>query len=183
MKLSDWIDIAVTVREIWPASQLPDGTVKAWFPFLADLDVDDVRQAVARLALDPDQRYAPHVGTIRDAAESDGLGRGDWTAAWARLVEAQRTADRRPSFDDPALDTFVGQLGRWVDITGRAPHGYGGDGRGVNLRDPALRAQFRDFYRDYHARLATARRSELAATVTAQLDGSPLQALGPGDRR
>lgn len=163
MKLSDFLDVAATLADLWPGSNITKGTLEAWYPLLADLDVDVIHHAINALRLDPAQRFAPGPGEIRTiVADATGMAARDWLDAWQDLAAAIATAndDPCPRLDDVVEDPLVT---RWILANG----GRSTLAARFSGADTTARAQFRDWYRDQQRRHATRTRNAIAARAIA----------------
>lgn len=167
MTQSQWTDLVAWMCELWPHAPIEPGTANAWWPFVAHLDVDAARTAIATCALEPGRRFPPGVGDIVAAAEQPAR---DWWDAWLEVHDACAGGKGRVNTDsdDPAVREFVGQLSEWREQ--------------VDEGSPTLRAQFRDFYRSWTAKQGQEERTELAANVAAKL-GPGLNQIGQGPQR
>lgn len=167
MTQSQWLSIVAWMCELWPHSPIEPATAGAWWPFVAEIDHTDARRAVATLALEPGRRWPPGVGDIVHAATVDDTR--DWFEAWSEVYDAIAGTSGRARYegDDPSVARFVAQLGEWRQH--------------VDETSPALRAQFRDFYRSQADRHDVKARAELAGEVIAQIaDDSRYLALTGG---
>lgn len=176
MRESEWIELAYHIETLWPDRSLPDRTVEAWYPLLADLSADAVRRAVDRYAVEAEHGYRPpNPGDLRDYAEEATAG---WETALARLrqhlsdaggVYADREARRR-STGDQVLDVVIRRYGWRLVCT-------------LDLTDEAARAQFRDSYQRVERELRRARRYDVADSAAAGAlpsGGQPALDAGPG---
>ena len=163
MTESDWIEIAALVADLWDDARMTPERAAAWYPVLADLDGDVVRASIYALAASntPWPPRAP--GEIRAAAGD--LTEVGWEAALADLYEALRRNGRAggiPEGLDERLVAYVRSCGGWTALCNRK------DGW---TADPAVRAQFRDYWRDARPRV-TRRAAVESATATLGLTGA-----------
>lgn len=176
MRESEWIELTHHIETLWPDRPLPDRTVDAWYPLLADLSADAVRRAVDRYAVEADHAYRPpNPGDLRDYAEEATAG---WETALATLRQhlsaaggayADREARRR-STGDQILDVVIRRYGWRLICT-------------LDLTDESARAQFRDSYRRVERELRRARRYDVAdsaAAGTLPSGEQPALDAGPG---
>lgn len=153
MRESEWLELCAHISKMWPNDPIPPATAAVWYPLVCDLDPGEVAVAVQTLRLDPDHRFAPTPGLIRDACTPE-------VGAWAdaipeilrRLSRSQRTADDG-TWD--AIAAYIDTLGNLRELK-------------WNPADPTTRAQFRDWWADHHRRDRTAERRQVAtrAAVT-----------------
>lgn len=139
MKLSDWASICGLISRLWPHDKVAPETGEAWYPLVADLDRDDVTVAVRKLRLDPDMRFAPTPGHIRDACNP---AMGSWADAIPEIVrrlQKSQTTDDHGNWDAVAL--YIRTLG---------PLRRGDAGPVFDPANPTVRAQLRDWWRDHH---------------------------------
>lgn len=148
MTESQWMKIVAWVARLWPHAPLEPDTAQAWYPFVAHLDHDQVRDAIGALVLEPGRRFPPGVGDIVSTCEPTA----GWWQAWRQVVDACQGEGRiRYDGDDELVDEFLSTLGPWRQQ--------------VDINSAALRAQFRDWYRqaaadrDRDRRLSDARRA------------------------
>jgi len=169
MTESEWTKIVGWMCQLWPHSPIEPQTAGAWWPFVADLDAEPARQAVAQIALEPGRRFPPGVGDIVERARTDG--RRDWFDAWQEVYTAIAGTKGRVRYDgdDVLVDRFVGQLGEWRE--------------NVDGTSPTLRAQFRDYYRTQVDGADDVRRGQLAGEVVGRVgDTQQYAALTAGSR-
>lgn len=84
MIVSEWLDIAATIRDRWPNAKLPDGTLKKWGSDLSDLDSAQI--AVTYEAAYRDGRaFPPNPGEIRKLLIELTLDVPDWAEAYRVL--------------------------------------------------------------------------------------------------
>jgi hypothetical protein len=158
MKESDWLDIAGWVSRLWPNDPIRPDTAVAWMPFVADLEFDDVRGAIATLRQDASQRFAPTPGDIRAVIE------GPPADGW--MVDARRAqrslADRSGTWRRTAGPVATA----WIELCGGISTVRA---EGLGFHNAANRAHFRDFWRDWHRQRTTERRAEVAAGALPEL--------------
>jgi len=164
MNQSQWTGLVAWMCELWPHAPIEPDTATAWWPFVAHLDQEQARTAIATCALEPGRRWPPGVGDIVAAASQPGR---DWWDAWLEVHDACAGGRGRVNTDsdDPAVQEFVAQLSEWREQ--------------VDEGSPTLRAQFRDFYRTWTGSQQREHRAALATNVIAQL-GSGLRQIGGG---
>lgn len=175
MRESEWAETAAHISALWPDRALPDQTVDAWYPLLADLPGDSVRRAVDRYAVEAPHRYRPpDPGDLRDYAED---ATPPWETALATLRQHLSNAggayadgdSRRRSTGDQALDVVIRRYGWRLICT-------------LDLTDQAARAQFRDSYHRALDELRRTRRYAVADRAAGQpaLDSGLVVDAGPG---
>lgn len=156
MKINEWARVCGQITRLWPNDPIKPDTAEAWFPLVADLELADVSAAVAELRLQPDVRWAPTPGQIRDACTPQ---HGSWTDG---LAELQRRLARSDIYAPDGTADAVTEFMRSLGPIRR------GDGRNVyDVANPTCRAQFRDWWHDWHRRTARQTRRQIA---TAALD-------------
>lgn len=160
MKQSDWLDLAELICRLWPHAPVEPETAAAWWPFVQDLDPDQARQAIAMCAAEPGRRFPPSVGDILAAARPPA---DDWWDAWLQVHTAIAGTKGRVRYDgpDPGIAEFVATLGEWREQ--------------VDETSPALRAQFRDWWRSRIEQTDRQRRQQIAARA---IDSGDPPALG-----
>ncbi len=166
MRQSDWLEIAAWMADLWPHAPLPPQTAAAWWPLLADLEADDLRAAVARLAVEPDRRFAPAVGELRQAARPPAR---PWGEALGELVHAAGAVGRYqppPEFVDAALNQLVDDLG-WQAICS------------ADATDTTWRAQFRGQYKDAERYILQQEQEQVALARHASAAATPAVASLP----
>lgn len=181
MNTNDAIALLWLVKAHWPhfevfgPQQLPI-QAGAWLDVIGDLDVPDVRAAIAELDTEG-REFAPTPGQIRERVlAGKGATAPDWDQALNEVMQSIRQhgsrrgrqwaePDSAPALH-PAIEESVRAMGGWY-VVGQA-----------HLTE-AWRAQFRDMYK-----LAAARfdREAKAPPVLAQLAAGLAEklALGPG---
>lgn len=176
MREAEWYELVSHIESLWPDRSLPDRTVEAWYPLLADLPTDAVRRAVDRYAVEAEYGYRPpNPGDLRDYAEEATAG---WETALATLRQHLSAAGgayaepqaRRRSTGDQVLDVVIRRFGWRLICT-------------LDLTDEAARAQFRDSYHRVERELRRARRYTVADSAAAgeiPAGGQPALDAGPG---
>lgn len=150
MNQSEWLHVTAHISRLWPNDPISPDTAVAWFPLLADLDVEDVRVAVQQLRLDPDVRWAPTPGQIRDGCTPDV---GSWADAIPEI--ARRLSRSQTRADDGSFDLvaeYITTLGNLRTVSWDPSH-------------PTVRAQLRDWWTAAVRTRASADRREVALGV------------------
>jgi hypothetical protein len=107
---AEWLDIAAHIADLWPHQPLPPGTITAWYPLLAHMDAQHVRQAVDALAV-AGERFPPgSVGQIIKAAEPPRL------TPTEIFHEAKDLAGRRGLRNPPDLADLRPELAAFVSV-------------------------------------------------------------------
>lgn len=150
MTHSEWLSICGEMCRLWPRQPIPPETAESWYPLLANLDGRDVADAVRAIALDPDNRFPPTVGQLRDAADSSRTRHWeDALAELARLARQVGAYKPKPTIADPALEAVIDAWG-WQGVCR------------MNAADSTARAQFRDTYNAAAERVAEHQRRQIA---------------------
>jgi len=87
-----------------------------WWSSLKDLQMHDVKHAVAKLIRTEQSSYRPVPGRIRQMVEASTEARA--MVAWDELNRVIMTTGtyRNPTFEDPKIAAIVQQHGGWVHI-------------------------------------------------------------------
>jgi hypothetical protein len=135
MKQSEWVRIVALWASLWPHRPLPPESIAAWYQLVADLDGAAVKAGLLAWAADPDRSWPPSSpGELRGVVLEPAA---DWSEAITELATAVRRNGRyaaRPELG-PLLDGYVDSVGGWTRLCDR-----------FDPSDPAIRAQFRDYW-------------------------------------
>ena len=52
MTRAEWIGAVAAMRGLWPNAEIPDATIEAWYPEVADIAGDQVEAAIRTFARD-----------------------------------------------------------------------------------------------------------------------------------
>ena len=98
--------------------QLSREVLIVWWESLKDIELVDVKRAVAELIRTEPSSYRPVPGRIRQMVEPSTESRA--MIAWHELNQAIMMVGsyRNPEFDDPKIAAIVQQHGGWVNICG-----------------------------------------------------------------
>ena len=129
---SDWLDVAELYRVYWPDRALPQETIEAWYPLLADIDRDDAIAALKALKIGG-KPFAPDVAEIRRTVTGPPRRWEDALAELGQAIGRIGAYGAAPRFADPALDRVVTERG-WKALCLAV------------YADSTWRAQFRDAY-------------------------------------
>lgn len=154
MKQSTWLELVAWMCELWPHNPLEPNTAKTWWPFVADLDGQQLHEAIRMLALEPDRRFAPSVGELRAAAT--GHGASDWHDDWTGLV-TEMGAGLKPGWRDRMTDIAAA----FIDSVG----GPNNARKSLDLTSSFVRRDFREHAQALHRKRELAQRHDTALTV------------------
>lgn len=153
MNHSEWLSVCGEMSRLWPRQPMPPEACEAWYPLLADLDGQAVREAVKAIALEPGNQFPPSLGDLRAAAEPCKLATWEQALAEIRALVHKVGAYRGPpEVDDPVLAELIEVYG-WQSLCA------------MNLADSTARAQFRDTHRSVVERIADKHRRRISREV------------------
>lgn len=112
MTETDWLACCAHMEALWPQADLPEATIKAWWPLMSDLTQEAVTGALMRLRATPGQTWPPGPGDIR--AQAVGL---DADAAEARVSSVLAYGSRSlDMISDPVAREAVAALGGMMTL-------------------------------------------------------------------
>jgi hypothetical protein len=98
MTHQEWLRIGAHLNKMWPHHPIPPATIGEWYPYVAELDAQQVRAAVDAFVLDGIP-FPPTVGQIRAKVVELGDEPQLWGEAWQ---EIQRQIGLLGVYHDPA---------------------------------------------------------------------------------
>jgi hypothetical protein len=108
MRPSEWLEIVAVIRDRWPHSDLPEGTIEQWGRDVADLPAEQVAAAVEALYRDG-VKFAPNAAQIRTRVVELALSIPEWSYVLARLRHLLSKSEQR-WIDGEAVDERAGAL-------------------------------------------------------------------------
>jgi hypothetical protein len=140
MERSEWVGITEQMQAIWPNATIPDVTIVAWYEYLKQRPVEEVRAAVESF-FEEGREFPPNAGQVLARIQRAEQPAIDYGEAWELVHWALwKFAPYEWTKFYETLPPLVAEAARRYGFETQG--GYQNDDEGV------VRAQFRDIYRE-----------------------------------